>query len=263
MTRGMAWRHVPTELNPANIISRGCTPKELLDSVLWLHGPPFLAKSITEWPKPIEVLRCLPELRVTTLAGSAKLDVSINCKYHNSFGKLQRIFAYVFRFLSSCKKDIRRTRGALTVHEVSEGTSLLIKGIQQVHFFEEHKALSVRKPIPLKSKLLSLRPELGPDGLLRVGGRLQNSFLDYDAMHPIILPKDHAGNHVMGRLPADRIQPNPAFHTAGMDFCGPFFYKAEARNKSPHKCYISVHWKDTSKALYTLAYRSFQPFSCF
>ncbi|KAM8701397.1 hypothetical protein ACLKA7_000723, partial [Drosophila subpalustris] len=23
------------------------------------------------------------------------------------------------------------------------------------------------------------------------------------------------------------------------------------------------HWKDTSKALYTLAYRSFQPFSCF
>ncbi|KAL7726124.1 hypothetical protein ACLKA6_002594 [Drosophila palustris] len=192
MTRGMAWRHVPTELNPADIISRGCFPKELLDSVLWLHGPPFLVKSITEWPKPIEVLRCLPELRVTTLVGSAKLDVSINCKYHNSFGKLQRIFAYVYRFLSNCKKDIQRTRGALTVHEVSEGTSLLIKGIQQVHFFEEHKALSVRKPIPLKSKLLSLRPELGPDGLLRVGGRLQNSFLDYDAMHPIILPKDHA-----------------------------------------------------------------------
>nr|XP_044248544.1 uncharacterized protein LOC123002442 [Drosophila takahashii] len=54
--------------------------------------------------------------------------------------------------------------------------------------------------------------------------------------------------HVMGSLPANRVQPNPAFHTTGVDCCGPFYHKAEVRNKAPHKCYIAVFVCFSTKA---------------
>jgi len=54
--------------------------------------------------------------------------------------------------------------------------------------------------------------------------------------------------HVMGSLPANRVQPNPAFHTTGVDYCGPFYHKAEARNMAPHRCYIAVFVCFSTKA---------------
>ena len=42
------WRHVPTKLNPADIISRGATVKQLGSSELWLRGPDFLRTG--DWP---------------------------------------------------------------------------------------------------------------------------------------------------------------------------------------------------------------------
>jgi len=44
------------------------------------------------------------------------------------------------------------------------------------------------------------------------------------------------------------VQPNPAFHTTGVDYCGPFYHKAEARNKAPHKCYIAIFVCFSTKA---------------
>jgi len=44
----------------------------------------------------------------------------------------------------------------------------------------------------------------------------------------------------MGNLPADRVQPNPAFQTIGVDYCGRFYHKTETRNKASRKCYIAV-----------------------
>lgn len=36
------WKHVPTTMNPADLISRGVYPVKLMESVLWWHGPEFL-----------------------------------------------------------------------------------------------------------------------------------------------------------------------------------------------------------------------------
>ena len=43
--------------------------------------------------------------------------------------------------------------------------------------------------------------------------------------------------NVMGNLPADRVRPNRAFHTTGVDFCGPFYCKSEVKNCPTVKCY--------------------------
>ncbi|XP_052855190.1 uncharacterized protein LOC128263952 [Drosophila gunungcola] len=302
MTKGMAWHHVPTDLNPADVVSRGCTPKELLEHSLLANGPLFLLKGASNWPSLLDAVKNLPERRSTALIKTVGTDISINCKFINLFDKLQRVFAYIYRFISNCRAKSLPSTIYLTVDEISFGTVLLLRSIQQVHIAVEYEVLSQGKPCPPKSKLISLRPILSSECLLRVGGRLQNASLDFEAKHPILLPKDHpvtraiivyyhekyfhagpqallaalrqrywplggrkfvasvinkcvrcfwmkpvAWEHVIC-LPADRVQPNPAFHTTGVDYCGPLYHKSETRNKAPHKCYIAVFVCFSTKA---------------
>ncbi|XP_043064098.1 uncharacterized protein LOC122320088 [Drosophila ficusphila] len=190
-TKGMTWRHVPTHWNPADILSRGCSPLELLESNLWREGPPFLRSDSSCWPNIAPIVDDLPERRRMVLVVTEKQDISFDCKFQNSFGKLQRVFGYIYRFWLLKFQNQRRRKGPLTVDDVKGGTHLLIKGIQRVSFAEDYKALRKNKQVASNSKLSSLHPILDDSGLIRVGGRLQNSLLDYDARHPILLPKDH------------------------------------------------------------------------
>jgi len=125
------------------------------------------------------------------LIGAVCIDSSSNCKFLNSFDKLQHVFAYIYRFISNCRAKSAPLKGRLSVEEINSGTVLLLRSIQQANLAKEYGSLSQGKPFTQKSKLVSLRPILGSRGLLRVGERLQNANLDYDTRHPILLPKDH------------------------------------------------------------------------
>ncbi|XP_053969231.1 uncharacterized protein LOC128870603 [Anastrepha ludens] len=54
----------------------------------------------------------------------------------------------------------------------------------------------------------------------------------------------------MADLPKERIQTTRAFMITGVDYCGPFYYKSEIRNKSPQKCYLSVFICFSTKAIW-------------
>lgn len=300
LTSQMLWHYVPTDMNPADILSRGASPEDLVNNSKWIHGPKFLHQQHDNWPEGFKFIADLPERRKTCLIAYSLVDLSMQCKYLNSFIKLQRTFAFVFKFIY-WKKSNNSNR--VTTNELKLGTHLLIRNIQMVHFAVEYKALQSKKPVPTSSKLYSLLPMLCSFGLIRVGGRLQHSHLSFEAQHPIILPKLHpftkalvlhyherllhAGpqyllstirqeywliggrkyvasiiskcvrcfrmkpimhQHVMGSLPPDRVTPNKAFHTTGVDFCGPFFYKSEVRTRQPLKCYISIFTCFSTKA---------------
>nr|XP_041631965.1 uncharacterized protein LOC121502439 [Drosophila kikkawai]XP_041631966.1 uncharacterized protein LOC121502439 [Drosophila kikkawai] len=62
---------------------------------------------------------------------------------------------------------------------------------QEQQFMTEKLCLRADKEIEQKNKILRLNPLLDKDGILRVGGRLQNSNLRFDVQHPIILDKCH------------------------------------------------------------------------
>jgi hypothetical protein len=44
------WRHVSTTDNPADLISRGQTPKEFLNQAIWKTGPEWLNQTEESWP---------------------------------------------------------------------------------------------------------------------------------------------------------------------------------------------------------------------
>ncbi|XP_062557643.1 uncharacterized protein LOC134222511 [Armigeres subalbatus] len=50
LTKGCQWRHVPSDQNPADRVSRGVRPSQILNDNLWWHGPQFLAKPALYWP---------------------------------------------------------------------------------------------------------------------------------------------------------------------------------------------------------------------
>ena len=49
------WRHVPSELNVADVVSRGLAAQDLTDSKVWSNGPEFLSLSQKSWPKQPEL----------------------------------------------------------------------------------------------------------------------------------------------------------------------------------------------------------------
>lgn len=194
LTEHCEWRHIDSKNNPADIVSRGVDPETLLDLDLWWHGPEFMTKPKDEWPfnkiSPVEV----PEVRKVKLQLSfpvVRKNVSTDGLFKWScFSKTVRVYSYIRRFINNTRKTIK-IQGPLTSIELDETLFLLCNLVQSDHFSAELVEIKKGNSVPRSSKLLSLTPFLDPKGLLRVGGRLSNSQLEYENKHPIILPAKH------------------------------------------------------------------------
>jgi len=72
-TRVANWEHVPSDQNPADLLSRGATAEVLDKTKMWLNGPDFLSKEPAAWPK--KFIDC---------DGEVPLEVSDRCKMVNT-----------------------------------------------------------------------------------------------------------------------------------------------------------------------------------
>ncbi|XP_041449058.1 uncharacterized protein LOC121404136 [Drosophila obscura] len=185
LTRGMDWRYVPTEMNPADILSKGAAPQELLQSRLWMNGPSFLQGERSSWPERCSPELSLPEIRHRVLLSSGRVDISLSFKHINSFGVMMRIFGYVHKFVS------KKRSPDLSSEDLRKGSHLLCRIVQRAHLYPEYRSLRKGNCVESSSSIISLSPFIDDVGLIRVGGRLRHSTLGFDARHPIILPRDH------------------------------------------------------------------------
>ena len=199
LTAGMQWRHVRTKENPADLASRGITPSELSTSELWWNGPSFLKKKEDDWPVPLLNFECSDELNKTEWLKETKTvmmlyknhdeDFIINC---SSFRRLQRITAYVLRFIDRTRnKKILPKNCIVQLPELRKATTCLIKLVQSKEFAEDIGLLIKNKSVAGNSSLKSLNPFLDTEGVVRVGGRLEHSSHNYDMKHQILLPEKH------------------------------------------------------------------------
>lgn len=182
--------HIAGVDNPADCLSRGLTPAQLLVHPLWFNGPRFANQPRSEWPlgKDYNIAGEIPEAKVTVMTTTEVCPPSPPIFYElanrvSSWNKLLRIVMYVLRFIK--KLPLKFELSHLEYAEL-----IVIRNLQSVHFADEIAKFKVGKVMP--PAFQKLRAFLDDDGVLRVGGRLTNAPIGYDSQHPILLPRrDH------------------------------------------------------------------------
>ncbi|KAH9640754.1 hypothetical protein HF086_007325 [Spodoptera exigua] len=101
------WRHVPTDKNPADLISRGVDIGVLRELDLWWSGPDFLQRNPSEWPSKVKCsgLELLPETRCNLVSNAVIKDTVgdafIEFNRYSDYSRLVRSVAYILRFIKS------------------------------------------------------------------------------------------------------------------------------------------------------------------
>ena len=78
----------------------------------------------------------------------------------------------------------------LSSKQLIESKKQLYRIAQIESYPTEYQNLSNNKPIPIRSKLIPLRPIM-VDGLIRVGGRIGLAHVAYESKHQVILSPKH------------------------------------------------------------------------
>ena len=194
--------HVPGNLNPADIVSRGCNIDKI--DTFWLRGPAFMQTQQLHAVQNIipDTTSCLEEqvkgkaiallaIPETTEAFKPIWDVS-------NYRKFLRITAYTTRMLDKCLSrgsGQNPACGNISEQEMKSAEYLWIKQSQKESFPTEYNRLFHDLPIQQNSRLTTLVPVAdNTTGLMRCKGRLAESGLTYDQIHPIILPKPKVTN---------------------------------------------------------------------
>lgn len=199
------WRHVPSDMNCADVGSRGSSAEAIVEHPLW-WGAPWLSLPSEGWPLDISVIssRDIPGLRAKVLVNVCTLDSAAGFDLfsrYSSYDKLLNVTAFIVRFIRiSCKNNLRlfsydridntifRDKN-VQMSERKCALNVLISLVQLEHYSDEIADLKSGKQI--RSSLRRLNVFIDKNNLLRVGGRLSNSDLSYSAKYPILLPYKH------------------------------------------------------------------------
>lgn len=190
------WNHVKTEDNPADVVSRGLKPQNLVDSKIWWYGPSWLIKEQDYWNEisnPIEEINELPEQKPLKLALIVtKSDSPWLLECYSDWAALVRLTAYIYRFINNSKiakeNSYKRIKGPLTTAELTRSKYYWIKQSQKRVFADELAALVSNKSVHRNSCLKTLNPFLDDFGVIRVGGKLAYAPISSAKKYPIVLP---------------------------------------------------------------------------
>ncbi|XP_022159936.1 uncharacterized protein LOC111026213 [Myzus persicae] len=268
ITRAKQWHHVPTNENPADVLSRGATAQELQEADGWWFGPHWLSNDTESRSKATDLEQipeeALPELRTMQLSLVVVQRKNVLLDKHSEWKKY------------------------LTVSDLKKAEQWLARCAQKDEFVAEFKALTIGKELPNNSKIRGLYPFLSTDNLIVVGGRLHHASLSDEQKHPIVLPFGHKvtqlifiyyheillhggpqlllsevrlrfwpvkgrmryvtcvrakpkfQNPIMATLPSTRVRPARPFATTGVDFAGPLDVRSGIRRVTSIKTWIAV-----------------------
>jgi len=139
LTKIDSWHHISSAINPADILSRGLEPHELLKSHIWWHGPPFLTTPEDKWPSGIfKRLENVPESRNPTVALAIIEPTIVDNLIHkfSNLNKACRVLAYCLRF-SKARRPNKPTV-FISHAEILVALELMCKVVQKQAFFREY-----------------------------------------------------------------------------------------------------------------------------
>ncbi|XP_062710974.1 uncharacterized protein LOC134289009 [Aedes albopictus] len=193
------WLWIPTKLNVADEGTKWQKIPDLSPSSRWFAGPDFMWQQQSSWPaQPRD-----HEGTIVSVNAHAIYEPVLNFTKYSNWRKLIRITAYVLRFVGNLRTRLQRQQsvnGILRQPELIEAEHCIYRQTQLDAYGEEITLLrSAAKengnkgiPIPKSSSLYKLSPFLDVHGVLRTKGRTSGcQYVDADAVHTIVLPREH------------------------------------------------------------------------
>ncbi|XP_077508788.1 uncharacterized protein LOC144120265 [Amblyomma americanum] len=196
VTGGYEWRHCPGKENPADLLTRGVSVSRLAASDVWWTGPQWLRKPDGEWPQGLvqnafsdaELELKQPTKALPAMSSQVQSPSLMDIQRYSSFIRLIRVTAWVLRFVSRMRRRNDEV-GALTAEELDQAEIFWIRNEQREGFHRELKSAHNQQAFPVDSPLRNASLMVDDKGILRIDGQLQRSHLDYDAKHPVVIPK--------------------------------------------------------------------------
>ena len=144
------WHHVRTDLNVADIATRGIAANDLKPESRWINGPDFLKSDKSKWP--IDDIPGPPpptaqrEMKKKVLGARVVVPNLLDPAGYSNWLKLVRVTAWILRFCHNLRKKDRRNAQVLSVEELEEAELYWIKSAQQDRFGVEIASLSKGRP---------------------------------------------------------------------------------------------------------------------
>ncbi|XP_075163067.1 uncharacterized protein LOC142235692 [Haematobia irritans] len=179
------WKHIKTDDNPADLGTRGSLPQDLIENCLWWTGTSWIRTPENLWPKT----RTFDPTDLETKRTSNFHVTANECliSRFSSYARALRVMSYILRVFQ--KSNCRPKSVDISTKEIERTKNRLIMMAQQIYFTHEYDYLLRNKFVNSKSNISALAPFLDKNGVMRVGGRLENSGLSYDERHPVIIPE--------------------------------------------------------------------------
>lgn len=187
---GINWRWISGKENPADLISRGLTTREILTNSSWWHGPTWLLKNEKDWPsnQPAEVTETEPEVaqeyKIHLIRNQPRNELTrgefplLEC--YGDWKKLLRVTATIF------KARDRFSRIQPAESEYNRAELYLIRLDQSRSFGNELAKLREDGSGILSGLNVKILPE---EGIVRLDGRLRGEYLTTNEKFPILLAK--------------------------------------------------------------------------
>ena len=196
-------KYCPTKENPADLLTRGMSTRDLINSSLWWEGPAWLKHG--DWPVcqlfdsavyhiNADDIHDVIDKRVNATptrdnAQTSGIQHVVDANRYSSLTKLLRVTALVLRFVSNLLGRDPRKSGLLTADEIQRAETLWIEDVQREKFPDEIRSLKKQTKENTLARQLTLF--LDEDRIIRCGGRLHNAPLEFDTKFPILLPSHH------------------------------------------------------------------------
>ncbi|XP_055589036.1 uncharacterized protein LOC129741338 [Uranotaenia lowii] len=209
-TNVKSWMHVRGDCNPADILSRGINPPEIINHPLWWTGTPWLLSPPSQWPRtelPAIPITVTSEERVPSVALAAAVEVQEFADYvfslYSDYPKLRRMIAYCMRYFRALKAVSRNTKieplQALGTNDLKEAELALCRLAQRQSFPEELASLESTSRLPTSSLLKYIRLKLDVDGIIRLRGVLSNAIVPDAMKHQVVLLAKHPFSHLLAK----------------------------------------------------------------
>ena len=190
-----------TDLNPADCATRSVVASDLAICP-WLQGPKFLHnKHVRNQDPPIPLQDPHKDKEIRPVVCVTKTLVKSTLGSHrfvrfSSWKTLVETCARLKHIAASFHSAFHRKGWHLcsdskTVKNFNDAELFILKTVQQEVFEREIECLTNNRALPKDSNILSLKPIIDENSMLRVGGRLNRSDLIQHERNPLIIPSKH------------------------------------------------------------------------